>query len=209
MGPQTGFTGSAFSMQTNLVGGRLAQNGPQDQENPLLGVFGLFRGPGGRKISLGPPDPSKNQQTANFSGETNQRRRSKKVAQRERGSDELKNPRKLASGAELGPKRFVVGWVPNRQNRSPTDETAPSLPPKRPYLGTQGHVGPQTGFTGSAFSMRSNLIGRRFPQNGPQDRENPLLGFFDRFWAPNGPKFSLSPPDPQKPVNHEFLEKLG
>ena len=43
MGPQAGFTGSACSMQTNLFGGRLTQNGLQDRANPFFGVFGPFR----------------------------------------------------------------------------------------------------------------------------------------------------------------------
>ena len=52
MGPQKGLTGSAFSMPSNSVGGRFAQNGPQDLESPLFGVFGPFWAPDGRKISL-------------------------------------------------------------------------------------------------------------------------------------------------------------
>ena len=48
--------------------------------------------------------------------------RSKKVAQRERGSDEPEKTSKLPGGAKLRPKQFFVGWDPNRQNRSPTDE---------------------------------------------------------------------------------------
>ena len=59
MGPQTGFTGSAFSMPLKVVGGRFAQNGPQDRGNPFFGVFGPFRVPGGREISFSPPDPQK------------------------------------------------------------------------------------------------------------------------------------------------------
>ena len=88
---------------------------------------------------------------------------------------------------------------PNRQNPSPPDEMAPGpLPPERPYHGPQGHMGPQTGFSGSAFSMRTTLVGGHLAQNSPQDRENPLFGVFAPFRAPNGAaKTSLSP-DPPK-----------
>ena len=56
MGPQTGFTGSAFSMRSNLVGGRFAQNSPKIGKLHLFGVFGPFQAPGSRQISLVPPD---------------------------------------------------------------------------------------------------------------------------------------------------------
>ena len=51
---QASFTGSAFCMQTNLVSGRVVQNGPQDRENRVFGVFGPFRAL--NEIS---PDPKK------------------------------------------------------------------------------------------------------------------------------------------------------
>ena len=57
MGPQTGFPGSALSVQTILVGGHLAQNGPQDWETPLFSVFAPFRAPNGAAKFLCPPDP--------------------------------------------------------------------------------------------------------------------------------------------------------
>ena len=41
------------------------------------------------------------------------------------------------------------------------------------------------GFTGSAFSVRSSLVGRSFAQNGPQDQENPV---FQGFWPISGLK---------------------
>ena len=69
-------------------------------------------------------------------------------------------------------------------------------------------MGPQTEVTGSAFSMRSNLVRGYFAQNSPQDRENLLFGVFGPFWAPGGREISLSPPDPQKQVNRELLEKF-
>ena len=45
------------------------------------------------------------------------------------------------------------------------------------------------GFTGSVFSMRSNLFGRCFAQNGPQDQENPL---FQSLWPILGLKTAKS-----------------
>ena len=63
---------------------------------------------------------------------------------------------------------------------------------------------PQTGFTGSAFSMPSNLVGERFTQNGPQDQENPLFGCF---WPISGlrrPRNFSVPQTPKNPVNREL-----
>ena len=70
--------------------------------------------------------------------------------------------------------------------------------PERPYFGSQGHMRPQTGFSGSAFSMRSNLVDGRFVHNGSRDRRNPFRGIFGPFQAPGGREISLSPPDPPK-----------
>ena len=87
---------------------------------------------------------------------------------------------------------FFVRWVPNRRNALPPPKK------KRPYLRPQGHMGPQTGFTGSALSMRSNSVRGRFAQNGPQDGEDP---FFRRFCPVSGPgrprNFSKSPRPPK------------
>ena len=80
-------------MRSNLVGGRFAQNGPQDRENQIFVVSGLFWAPGGRETSPSPPDPQKlvkRELAENFLNAT-QHRQSKKVAQRERGSDKPKN----------------------------------------------------------------------------------------------------------------------
>ena len=67
-----------------------------------------------------------------------------------------------------------------------TDKTGPqptkcpqAPPPERPYLGPQGYIRPQTGFTAPAFSVQSTLVGGRFARNGPQNRGNTL---FWRFW---------------------------
>ena len=114
-----------------------------------------------------------------------------------------KNPGKSLLAPSYGQNGFSVGSLTNKTG--PTKR--PLAPPqkKQPYLGSQGHTGPQTGVTGSAFSTRSNLVGRRF---GPLDRENPLFGVFGPFWSPGGREVSLSPPDPQKPVNRELPENL-
>ena len=80
-------------MRSNLGGGYFVQNSPQDRENRLFGVFGPFLapdGPGrGGEISLSPPDPPKPvyRELPEKILITTQRRQSKKVAQRERGSD--------------------------------------------------------------------------------------------------------------------------
>ena len=94
-------------MQTNLVGGRFAQNGAQDWRNPLFGVFGPFLAPGGGKISLSPPNPQKpaNGELPEKFLNTTQRRQNREGAQCERGSDEPKSSPKLPGGAELRPKK--------------------------------------------------------------------------------------------------------
>ena len=81
---------------------------------------------------------------------------------RGQNSLEPQNFQFFASGIFL-----LVGSLTNKNQRN-----GPQPPPKknkRPYLGPQGHMGPQTGFTGSPFSMRSHLVEGRFAQNGPQD----------------------------------------
>ena len=157
------------------------------------------------------PDPSRNQQIAIFSknsSETPQRRQSKKVAQHERGSDEPNHPRKLPGGAELRPKRFFVGWVPDRQNRSPTKETAPSPHPNGHILGPRDTWDPKQGSLGPHFARKQ--ISSAGVQNGPQDRENPLFGVFAPFQAQNRAKFLPKVPQtPKKPVHRDFLEKIG
>ena len=90
------------------------------------------------------PNPPKTSK----SRETTLRLQSKKVAQRERAPDEPKKIRKLAGGTELRPKKFSVGWVPNRQNRSPTDEMAPSPPPNGHIPGPRDTWGPKQGTVG-------------------------------------------------------------
>ena len=81
------------------------------------------------------PDPSKNQYIAIFSknsGETPQRCQSKKVAQRERGSDEPKNSRKLTSGAELRPKWFFLSVWSLKDRTGPQLTKWPLIPPQTP-----------------------------------------------------------------------------
>ena len=89
-----------------------------------------------------------------------------------------------------------VSSVPNRQNRSGTDEMAPEAPVLR-APGTHG--------TPKILACDQIWSGGRFAQNGLQDRENPL---FRRCWPGLGPgrgrEISPSPQDPQKPVNCEL-----
>ena len=67
---------------------------------------------------------------------------------------------------------------------------------KRPYLGPQGYMAPKTGFTGSAYSVRSNLVGGRFTRTAPKTGKIHFFGLF-------GPSRPLP-----KPVNRELPEKL-
>ena len=53
MRPPTWFSGSAFSMRSNLVGGRFTQNGPPNRKFHFFGTFGPFGAPGACEI---PPD---------------------------------------------------------------------------------------------------------------------------------------------------------
>ena len=114
-----------------------------------------------------------------------------KVAQRERGSDE---PKISLVAPSYGQNVFFVGWVPNRQDRSPTDEMACSAP-------RNGHIsGPR-----DTWDPKQGSPGPHLAENGPQYRENSA---FWRFCPVSGPKrgceSSLSPPDPPKPVNREL-----
>ena len=69
-------------------------------------------------------------------------------------------------------------------------------------------MGPLTGFSGSAFRMRSTFVGGCFIQNGPQDRKIDFLAFLACFRAANGAarggEISISSPDTQKPLNREL-----
>ena len=71
-------------------------------------------------------------------------------------------------------------------------------------------MGPQTGSTGSVLSIRSNLVGGRFNQNGPQDRPpktgppRPGASAFSGFLARFGPWAAAKfPQTPKNPVNRE------
>ena len=91
------------------------------------------------------------------------------------------NPENLSVVLSYGQNGFLsVG--------SPTDETAPSPPPKRPYFGFQGHVGTLTGFTVVRIYHAIKFGRRVFPPRA-DPKENPLWGVFGPFWALGGRKF--------------------
>ena len=56
--------------------------------------------------------------------------------------------------------RVTPSYGPNTPPPPPPDpeRNGRSYPPERPYLGPQGHIGPQTRFTVPALSVRSNLV---------------------------------------------------
>ena len=140
------------------------------------------------------------------SGETPQHCHSKKVAQRKRGSDEPKISQKLPGGVEVRPKQFFVGWVPNRQNRSPTDEMAPSAL-------QNGHIpGPRDKWDPKQGSLGPHLACKRRGASSPERPPRPGKSTFWRFCPFSGPKrgreISLSPPDPRKPVNRELPDNF-
>ena len=98
---------------------------------------------------------------------------------------------------------LFIGTLPDKTDDR---QNGPQFPPKRPYPGPQGHLGPQAVFPGSALSMQSNLVSGRFAQNG----HPPGRSIFGCFWPVSGPErreISLSPPDTQKPTNHELPGK--
>ena len=140
-----------------------------------------------RNLCPNPPKPSKSRFSRKPPSETTQRRQNQKVAQRERGPDEPKSPENSPVAPSYGPNSFLsVGSLTDKTGRQRTK--CPRAPPKIkwPYPRPQGHMGPQTGFTGSAFGMQTTLVGGHLAQNGPQDRENPLFGVFGQFQALNG-----------------------
>ena len=87
---------------------------------------------------------------------------------------------------------LVVGPLTDKTGPQPTKW--PATPQKRPHLGPQGHMGPQTRRIGCAFSMGSNLVGGCFRPEWPP---RPGKSTFWRFWpvsAPGRPRnFSKSP----------------
>ena len=66
-----------------------------------------------------------------------------------------------------------------------------------------GHMGPQTGFTGSAFSMQTTLVRGHLAQNGPQG-EIHFLAFLAGFGPQTGRQNFSKSPDTQNPVNREL-----
>ena len=75
----------------------------------------------------------------------------------------------------------------------------PFSPPERQYLAPQGPTGPQTGLIASTLTMQYNWVLGCFPQNGPQDRENPKFTFLARFgpWTATKSHRVLPPPKNQ------------
>ena len=98
-----------------------------------------------------------------------------------------------------------VGWVPNRQNRSPTDETAPSPTPKRPYLGSQGHVGPQT--LGPHVACDQIWSAGVSPRADPKTGKIHFLVFLARFGAQTGPQNFSQSPRPAKTIKPRIARK--
>ena len=95
-------------MQTNLVRGRFAQNGPQDRENQLFGVFVPFQTRGGAAEFIYVPRTS-NQKPVNRELRSQEAEPSKvqkgctKADQRKRGSDE---PKKLPKNSPAAQKQL-------------------------------------------------------------------------------------------------------
>ena len=97
---------------------------------------------------------------------------------------QLGDPNQEQRWAELGLSETLpptqVGTATPPDPAPIRDEMAPN-PASNPHVsGPKGHMGAQMGFTESAFSVRSSLVGGCFAQNGPQ---NPL---FRSFWPISG-----------------------
>ena len=166
----------------------------------MISVGSSFFGRLGPGISLNaqtPPKTSKSRFSRKTPVKPPQHRQSKKVAQRERGSYELKHSRKTARWRRVTAGRFFVGWVPDRQNRSPTDETAPS-PPKN------GHIsGPRVTWDPKQGSLAPHLACNQIWSAGVSPGTAPKTGKstfrpFGPFRPPGGRKITPSPPDPSQ-----------
>ena len=122
---QTGFTGSAFSERSNLVGGRFTQHGPQDREDQFFWRFWPVSGPEqGRKISSSPQTP-KNQANCEVRPQEAEPSKSAKCTKLRNAKAVLmgqKNLQKLPNGAELWPKRRPAGniWFYPGSNLGPS-----------------------------------------------------------------------------------------
>ena len=126
------------SLRPQLASDKIWSAGVSPRTAPKTGkihffsVFGPFRALCGREISLSPQDPkTSTPRIAAAGGRTIESAKRTNIAQRKPGSDEPKNSRNLA-----GRNKFFAGWVPNRQNRSQTDEMAPNPPAERPCRGS-------------------------------------------------------------------------
>ena len=103
-----------------------------------------------------------------------------------------------------GRNRFFVGWVPNRQNRSPTDEMAPSPPQSARISHPSDTWDPKQGSLGPHSACNQIWAAGISPRTAPR----PGKATFWRFWPVAGPeraaKISPSLPDPLKPANRGF-----
>ena len=180
-----GFTGSAFSVCPNLVSRCFIQNGPQDREKSTFSAFVAHFGPENGEVFSVHTAPV---------GCTKGPKRRKVFDQNNFFETATRNKISRLFFDFFRVRKLCVGWVPNLQNRAPSDETVPNPPPN-------GHVsGPRVPWDPKRGSLRPHQIWSvgDFAQNSPQNRENQPLGVFGPFWAPGGRKISLSPPDPSK-----------
>ena len=131
----------------------------------------------------------------------------KKAAQCERGCDEPPLARKLPGGAELRPKQSFVGWVPNQQNRSPTDGMAPGALQSARILGPRDMGEPKQASLGPHLACGQIGSAGVSPRTARQTKKIHFLAFLVRFGPRGAAKFLQVPQTPQTPVNRKFREK--
>ena len=180
-----------------MAGGRFRPERPP-RPGKSFGRFWPVSGPRRPQNFSKSPRPLQKPVNCEFSenelGETTQCRPSKKVAQCERGSGEAKKFLKTGQWRRTG----FVSWVPNQQNRSPADETAP--PPKKKAISRVPGIRGTPNRVHRFCIYHAIKFGRRAfrPERAPQ----PGKSTFWRFWPVFGPKKS---PDPSK--NHPILSE--
>ena len=115
-----------------------------------------------------------------------------------RSPNEQKTPRKLTAGAELRPEQVFVGRAPKRQNRSPTDATAPSPPPNGHLPGPRDAWDPNQSSVDPHLASDQNWLAGVASTTAPKIGNIHFLVFLACFGQRTGRRnFSKSPRHPK------------
>ena len=159
-----------MSMRSNLVRGCFVQNSRQDQRESAFWCFWPVSGPArGGDIA---PDTQKpvNCELRPQEAESSEVAAVRKVRNVKALPTSQSFPQSSLVAPRLRPKRCFVGWVPNRQNRSPTDATAPA-PPRNGRI-----PGPMDTWDPKQCSLAPHLARKQIWSAGVSPRTAPKTG---------------------------------